>query len=96
MRKVTAIAAIVIVSVLSISAYAALGYVAGDEYSDGSYRTYFVYVAGEEDSPPDAPCRSMISYGQSWCTSSSNCLARAAAPPSIPKCAIPPSNPEWP
>lgn len=90
MRKCLIIAPLLLLT--AVAAYALVFYPAGDSYADGSWRSYSVYPY-QDGGPPDAPCRGRITYGPEWCTSAANCQAKAAAPPSIPKCAIPPDDP---
>lgn len=99
MRLTRKIAAITLLTVaFACIAHAALFVVSGDTYPDGSWRTYVVYYndIGEDD--PNLPCRSNYDFGpDEWCTSASNCMARADTTHRYPKCnTIPAGGPIWP
>lgn len=85
MKKTLAMLSLMLL--IAVTASALVFYPAGNTYADGSWRRYTVYAEDFVDSPPDAPCRSRVSYGPEWCTTASSCMARAAAPPSVPQCA---------
>lgn len=90
------IVALFLILIATLTATAAISYTAGDSYADGSWRYYSVYTEGQDDSPPDAPCRGIIYYGPAECTTSANCMARAAALPSTHRCYPQPGGPIYP
>lgn len=80
----------------AFAATAASYYLVVNDFEDGSWRQYTVFTAEGDNPPQNAPCHGIIMYGPETCTSAANCLARAAAPPSLPRCFPLPSEPIYP